>query len=77
MTTLRTMTTHAEPSPLQQLTTLLEEHGRRAAEWREKLPTLRAKTAATGAVLDGLARTWPSDSPPRRQYVDVVLAAPS
>jgi hypothetical protein len=71
------MATHTEPSPLEQLTALLDQHGRDAAEWRKKLPALRAKTAAAGAILDRLARTWPTDPAPRRGYADVVLAAPS
>lgn len=76
MTTLGPMTTQAQLSPLEQLTALLDEYGRQTAEWLEKLPTLQAKTAATGAVLDRLAQTWPTDPPPRREYADVVLAAP-
>ncbi len=76
MTKLASMTTQAQPTPLEQLTALLDEYGRQTAEWREKLPTLRAKTAAIGAVLDRLAETWPTDPPPRHKYADVVLAAP-
>jgi hypothetical protein len=71
------MTTDAQSSPFEELTVLLDEYGRQAAEWRERLPTLRARTAATGVMLDRLARTWPTDPPPRRGYADVVLAAPS
>lgn len=70
------MATQAQPSPLEQLTALLDEYGRETAEWREKLPTLQAKTAAIGAVLDRLAETWPTDPPPRHEYADIVLAAP-
>jgi hypothetical protein len=69
--------TDEQASPLEQLTALLEERAERTREWREQLPLRRAQTAATGAVLDRLAKTWPGDPPPRRRYVDVILAAPS
>ena len=71
------MATRADPSPLEQLRALLAERAGPARQWRESLPTLRAKTAATSAVLDGLAQTWPGSPPPRHEYVDVLLAAPS
>jgi hypothetical protein len=71
------MATDTQPSPLEQLTALLDEYGRQTSEWWEKLPILRAKTVASGVVLDRLAQTWPTDPPPRRGYADVVLAAPT
>lgn len=69
------MSAHAQSSPHEQLTALLDEHERETAEWLEQLPMLRAKTAATGAVLDRLAQTWPTDRPRHRGFADVVFAA--
>jgi hypothetical protein len=66
-----------EPTPLEQLTALLDERADASEEWRKMLPTLRARSAATSAVLSELARTSPTDSRPTRDYVDIVLAAPS
>ena len=52
MTTLDSMTTHAEPSPLERLQSLIHEQAGPAREWRSKLPTLRAQCAATAAMLE-------------------------
>ncbi len=66
-----------ESTPLEQLTALLDEQADSSEAWRKMLPTLRARSAATSAVLSELARTSPTDSRPTRDYVDMVLAAPS
>lgn len=71
-----TMATRAQPSPLEQLASLLDEQASRAKKRREQLPSLRAKMLATGIMLDEFARTSPVDPPPRRRGVEVVLAAP-
>ncbi|HLM87194.1 MAG TPA: hypothetical protein VK272_13505 [Solirubrobacteraceae bacterium] len=70
------MATQAQPSAREQLARLLDEQSRRTAEWLERLPAVRAKSAAMGVVLDRLANTWPTDPPPRHPYADVVLATP-
>jgi hypothetical protein len=77
MTTLDSMATHAEPSPLERLQTLVHAQAGPAREWRTKLPTLRAQASATSAVLGELARTPPTTPLPDREYADVVLAAPT
>jgi len=76
MTTLGSMATQAQPSAREQLAALLDEESRRTAEWLERLPAVRAKSAATGVVLERLASTWPTDLPPRHPYADLVLASP-
>jgi hypothetical protein len=65
-----------EPTPLEQLTSLLDERADASEQWRKMLPTLRARSAATSTMLSELARS-PADSRPTRDYVDIVLAAPS
>jgi|HubBroStandDraft_2_1064218.scaffolds.fasta_scaffold87190_3 hypothetical protein len=77
MTTLDSMATHAEPSPLERLQSLVHAQAGLAREWRTKLPTLRAQSSATLAVLGELARTPPTTPLPEREYADVVLAAPT
>ncbi len=77
MTTLDFMATHAEPSPLERLQSLIHAQAAPAREWRTKLPTLRAQAAATSVVLRELARTPPATPPPNREYADVVLSAPT
>jgi hypothetical protein len=66
-----------EPTPLEQLTTLLDERADASEQWRKMLPTLRARSAGTSVVLSELARTSPTDSRSTRDYVDIVIAAPS
>jgi hypothetical protein len=66
-----------KPSPLEQLKTLVDEQAGPAIDWRDSLPTLRAQASATSAVLSELAQAPPTHSPPQREYVDIVLAAPS
>lgn len=77
MTTLDPMATHAQPSPLEHLQALVQEHAGQAREWRMKLLVLRAQSAATSFKLGELARTPPTASIPERGYADVVLAAPT
>jgi hypothetical protein len=77
MTTLDSMATHAEPSPLERLQSLVRAQAGPAREWRTKLPTLRAQASATSAVLGELARTPPTTPLPDREYAAVVLAAPT
>jgi hypothetical protein len=77
MTTLDSMATHAEPSPLERLQSLVHAQAGPAREWRTKLPTLRAQASATSAVLGELARTSPATALPDREYADVVLSAPT
>jgi hypothetical protein len=77
MTTLDSMATHAEPSSLERLQSLVHAQVGPAREWRTKLPTLRAQSAATSAMLGELARTPPTTPRPERAYADVVLAAPT
>jgi hypothetical protein len=77
MTTLDPMATHAEPPPLERLQSLVHEQAGPAQEWRTKLPTLRAQTAATLIVLEELARTPPTIPLSEREYAAVVLAAPT
>lgn len=77
MTTLDSMATHAELSPLEHLHALVRDHAGPAREWRTKLPTLRAQSAATSFLLRELARTPPASAAPERGYADVVLAAPT
>jgi hypothetical protein len=77
MTTLDSMATHAEPSPLERLQSLVHEQAGPAREWRAKLPILRAQSAATSVMLEELARTPPTAPRPKREYADVVLAAPT
>jgi hypothetical protein len=77
MTTLDSMAAHAEPSPLERLQSLVHAQAGPALEWRTKLPTLRAQSAATSAILRELARTPPTTPRPEREYADVVLAAPT
>ncbi len=77
MTTLDPMTTHAQPSPLEHLQTVIQDHADPAREWRTKLPTLRAQASATSFKLGELARTPAASSVPERGYADVVLAAPT
>lgn len=76
MTKLDVMATHAEPSPLERLQRLVREQAGPAREWRSKLPTLRAQSAATLAVLEELART-PMTPVPEREFAALVLAAPT
>jgi hypothetical protein len=66
-----------EPTPLEQLTTLLDERADASEQWRKMLPTLRARSAGTSVALSELARTSPTDSRSTRDYVDIVIAAPS
>ncbi len=77
MTTLDSMATHAEPSPLERLQSLVHEQAGPASEWRAKLPTLRAQSSATLVVLEELARTPLTAPRPEREYAAVVLAAPT
>lgn len=77
MTTLNSMATRAEPSPLERLQSLVHEHAGPAREWQAKLPTLRAQSAATLVVLEELARTPPTAPLPNREYAAIVLAAPT
>jgi hypothetical protein len=77
MTTLDSMATHAAPSPLERLQSLVQAQAGPAREWRTKLPTLRAQSAATSAILGELARTPPTTPRPDREYADVVLSAPT
>ncbi len=77
MTTLDPVTTRAEPSPLEHLQALVQKQAGPAREWRTRLPTLRAQTAATSFKLGELARTQPATSRPEHGYADVVLAAPT
>jgi hypothetical protein len=77
MTTLDSMATHAEPSPLERLQSLVHAQAGAAREWRSKLPTLRAQSAAISVMLGELARTPLATPRPEREYADVVLAAPT
>jgi hypothetical protein len=77
MTTLDAMTARAQPSPLEHLQTMIQDHAGPAREWRTKLPTLRAQASATSFKLGELARTPAASSVPERGYADVVLAAPN
>jgi hypothetical protein len=77
MTTLDSMATHAEPSPLERLQSLVHAQAGPAREWRTRLPTLRAQASATSAVLGELASTPPATPAPNREYADVVLSAPT
>jgi hypothetical protein len=77
MTTLDSVATRAEPSSLERLQSLVHAQAGPAREWRTKLPTLRAQTAATSAVLEELARTPPTTPLREREYADLVLAAPT
>lgn len=76
MTTLDSMTTHAERSPLERLQSMIRDQAGPAREWREKLPILRAQSAATAALLDALAQT-PITPVPEREFAALVLAAPT
>ena len=76
MTKLDVMATHAELSPLERLQLLVREQAGPAREWRGKLPTLRAQSAAISAVLEELART-PVTPVPEREFAALVLAAPT
>jgi hypothetical protein len=76
MTKLDVMATHAGPSPLERLQLLVREQAGPAREWRSKLPTLRAQSAATSALLEELART-PITPVPERGFAALVLAAPT
>lgn len=67
----------SQSSSLEQLAALIDKQVPSANIWRDMLPTLRAQASATSAVLTELAHTPPSESPPHREYVDIVLAAPS
>lgn len=77
MTTLDPMPTRAELSPLEHLQALIQDQAGPAREWRMKLPTLRAQSAATSFKLRALARTPPTTPAPERDFADVVLAAPT
>jgi hypothetical protein len=66
-----------ESTPLEQLTALLDEEADSSEAWLKMLPTLRARSAGTSVALSELARTSPTDSRPTRDYVDIVIAAPS
>jgi hypothetical protein len=63
-------------SSLQQLETLINEQAQSARDWRDELATLRARSYGTSVALTELARKPLGETAPR-QYVDVVLAAPS
>src|SRR3989442_11758279 len=66
-----------KPSPLEQLTELLDEQEPRSNIYRELLPTLRAQASATSVVIGGLAQTSPANPLPKREDVEIVLASPS
>lgn len=62
---------------LDELKTLAAQQTTRASEWNDSLSTIRAQASATSVILDQLAQTPPTEPKPRREYVAVVLAAPS